>query len=246
MRCPAISRMTFLNTLVKLRGHLTGESYFLGLTKIFSLSQECESLRGATLLLHHQMEYTCTCMCTHTESCVVQIICPVSICSKTAHSMTRQTSAAWPNKTALRDKLYSATSQPWCILAVFVGSPSDKWTKKKSSNVNLFPGINPLPCWQTPNPPPPHPTPQILTQGNPLHYLTLSVSSFKPSLKPLLFKNVFFSPIAKIYDFVCVCVCVCVHACVRACVRVCMHVVCIESWKHVHLKKVQVLRACGG
>ena len=135
------------------------ESYFLGLTKIFSLSQECESLRWATLLLHHQMEYTCMCLCTHTESCVVQIICPVSFCSKTAHSMTRQRSAAWPNKTALRDKLHSATLQPWCILAVFVGSPSDKWTKKKSSNVNLFTGINPLPCWQTPNAPPPPPPP---------------------------------------------------------------------------------------
>ena len=67
-----------------------------------------------------------------------------------------------------------------------------------------------------------------------------SVSSFKSSSKTFLFENVFLSPIALIYDSVCMCVlraCVCVrvrtcmHACVCVCVCVCARarVVCTES-----------------
>ena len=37
-----------------------------------------------------------------------------------------------------------------------------------------------------------------------------------------LIKNRFFSPIALMYDSVCVCVCVCVYVCVCVCVCVCM------------------------
>ena len=53
-----------------------------------------------------------------------------------------------------------------------------------------------------------------------LCFCPFSVSSLKSSLIFFpLFKSLFFSPTAPIYDSVCVCVCVC--ACVRACVRVC-------------------------
>ena len=59
-----------------------------------------------------------------------------------------------------------------------------------------------------------------------------SCQSLKIFLENLfLFKNLFLSPIAlPWYMTLCVCVCVCV--------------VYIESWKHVHLKNVQALRAC--